>query len=94
MWRKLCLKWASLALTEPYYVPAVDGPAGDCRKGVCLGDICCMCMQVGAQNAGKSSLINAMRRAVGHKRPQEELTTAPLPGTTLGVLHSRRLLLL
>ncbi|CAL5226853.1 g9719 [Coccomyxa viridis] len=41
---------------------------------------------VGAQNAGKSSLINAMRRAVGHRKPQEELTTAPLPGTTLGML--------
>ena len=48
----------------------------------------CLCVQVGAQNAGKSSLINAMRRAVGRKRPQEELTTAPLPGTTLGAFLS------
>ena len=46
------------------------------------------CVQVGAQNAGKSSLINAMRRAVGHGKPREELTTAPLPGTTLGVFIS------
>ena len=41
-------------------------------------------MQVGAQNAGKSSLINAMRRAVGHKKPREDLTIAAMPGTTLG----------
>ena len=43
-----------------------------------------MCRQVGAQNAGKSSLINAMRRAVGYGKPKNELTTAALPGTTLG----------
>ena len=41
-------------------------------------------VQVGAQNAGKSSLVNAMRRAVGHRKPREELTTAAMPGTTLG----------
>lgn len=41
-------------------------------------------LQVGAQNAGKSSLINAMKRAVGHGNPKQELTTAALPGTTLG----------
>lgn len=40
--------------------------------------------QVGAQNAGKSSLINAMRRAVGKGDIKAELTTAALPGTTLG----------
>lgn len=40
--------------------------------------------QVGAQNAGKSSLINAMKRAVRHGKPRNELTTAALPGTTLG----------
>lgn len=50
----------------------------------------CLCTQVGAQNAGKSSLINAMRRAVGHRRPQEELTTAALPGTTLGVFPAQQ----
>ena len=47
------------------------------RTGVC-------CQQVGAQNAGKSSLINAMKRAVRHGKPRNELTTAALPGTTLG----------
>ena len=30
-----------------------------------------MCRQVGAQNAGKSSLINAMRRAVGYGKPKK-----------------------
>jgi len=36
-----------------------------------------------AQNAGKSSLINAMRQAA--RLPKEkDVTTAPLPGTTLG----------
>ena len=43
------------------------------------------CDQVGAQNAGKSSLINAMKRAVRREKPRNELTTAALPGTTLGV---------
>ena len=40
--------------------------------------------QVGAQNAGKSSLINAMRRAVGKGDVKAEITTAAVPGTTLG----------
>ncbi|KAK9844801.1 hypothetical protein WJX74_007024 [Apatococcus lobatus] len=41
---------------------------------------------VGAQNAGKSSLINAMRRAQG--RPESgSLTTAWVPGTTVGMLR-------
>jgi len=40
---------------------------------------------IGAQNAGKSSLINAMRRAVG-LREGRQVTAAPLPGTTLGVV--------
>lgn len=40
---------------------------------------------VGAQNAGKSSLINAMRQAVGLSRGRN-ITTAALPGTTLGML--------
>jgi ribosome biogenesis GTPase A len=38
---------------------------------------------VGAQNAGKSSLINAMQRLAGLKGGQQ-LTTAAQPGTTLG----------
>lgn len=38
---------------------------------------------VGAQNAGKSSLINAMQRLSGFKDSQQ-LTTAAHPGTTLG----------
>ena len=40
---------------------------------------------VGAQNAGKSSLINAMQRLSGLKGSQQ-LTTAAHPGTTLGEL--------
>jgi hypothetical protein len=42
--------------------------------------------QVGAQNAGKSSLINAMRKSVGRGGASKEITTAPLPGTTLGTV--------
>ena len=38
---------------------------------------------VGAQNAGKSSLINAMQRLAGLKGSQQ-ITTAAQPGTTLG----------
>ena len=44
---------------------------------------------VGAQNAGKSSLINAMQKAVkmgGNGSRQSEVTAAPMPGTTLGVV--------
>ena len=40
---------------------------------------------VGAQNAGKSSLLNAMRAAVGLKR-ENKVTVAPVPGTTLGLI--------
>mmetsp|Transcript_1792 Transcript_1792/g.5215 ORF Transcript_1792/g.5215 Transcript_1792/m.5215 type:complete len:701 (+) Transcript_1792:224-2326(+) len=40
---------------------------------------------VGAQNAGKSSLINAMRKEAGFD-PARNLTTASMPGTTLGML--------
>ncbi|KAG7671412.1 hypothetical protein Ndes2526A_g02061 [Nannochloris sp. 'desiccata'] len=40
---------------------------------------------VGAQNAGKSSLINAMRSAVGLPR-EKKVTVAAVPGTTLGVI--------
>lgn len=38
---------------------------------------------VGAQNAGKSSLINAMQKLAGISSKQQ-VTTAALPGTTLG----------
>ncbi|CAG9467096.1 unnamed protein product [Pedinophyceae sp. YPF-701] len=44
---------------------------------------------VGAQNAGKSSLINAMRRQRGLRA---RITAAPLPGTTLGLIEVRGLL--
>lgn len=40
-------------------------------------------MHIPLQNAGKSSLINAMRQAVGLGRDRN-ITTASLPGTTLG----------
>lgn len=45
---------------------------------------------IGAQNAGKSSLVNALRRVASGKSAGEEglgpkdITVAPLPGTTLG----------
>lgn len=39
---------------------------------------------VGAQNAGKSSLINAMRTSAGLL--PSTITAAPLPGTTLGIV--------
>ncbi|KAG9455656.1 hypothetical protein H6P81_000164 [Aristolochia fimbriata] len=40
---------------------------------------------IGAQNAGKSTLINAMAKCVGGKI--SELTEAPVPGTTLGIVR-------
>ncbi|KAF6251140.1 hypothetical protein COO60DRAFT_669368 [Scenedesmus sp. NREL 46B-D3] len=43
---------------------------------------------VGAQNAGKSSLINAMKRLAG-TGGRGEPTVAPVPGTTLGLLRVR-----
>lgn len=46
-----------------------------------LGDV----WVVGAQNAGKSSLINAMRKEAGLSK-ERNITTASLPGTTLGML--------
>lgn len=39
---------------------------------------------VGSQNAGKSTLINAMGRCVAGK--EGKLTEAPVPGTTLGIV--------
>lgn len=41
---------------------------------------------VGAQNSGKSSLINAMKRLGGTQRKRAP-TVAPVPGTTLGLLR-------
>ncbi|KAI8103575.1 hypothetical protein M9435_004910 [Picochlorum sp. BPE23] len=42
---------------------------------------------VGAQNAGKSSLINAMRKGAGLK--PSNVTEAPIPGTTLDIVPIR-----
>lgn len=41
---------------------------------------------IGAQNAGKSSLINAMKYHAGTRDATATLTTAPLPGTTLDMV--------
>ncbi|KAH7435574.1 hypothetical protein KP509_06G070100 [Ceratopteris richardii] len=41
---------------------------------------------IGAQNAGKSSLINALSK-VEEGAPLTQLTEAPLPGTTLGLVR-------
>ncbi|KAL2557125.1 P-loop containing nucleoside triphosphate hydrolase superfamily protein [Forsythia ovata] len=40
---------------------------------------------IGAQNAGKSTLINAIGKCVGRKLTH--LTEAPVPGTTLGIVR-------
>ncbi|KAL3529735.1 hypothetical protein ACH5RR_009057 [Cinchona calisaya] len=40
---------------------------------------------IGAQNAGKSTLINAIGKSVGGK--VSHLTEAPVPGTTLGIVR-------
>ncbi|KAJ0793151.1 putative nitric-oxide synthase (NADPH) [Helianthus annuus] len=40
---------------------------------------------IGAQNAGKSTLINAMGKCVGGR--MSVLTEAPVPGTTLGIVR-------
>ncbi|CAD7696687.1 unnamed protein product [Ostreobium quekettii] len=45
---------------------------------------------VGAQNSGKSSLINALRKA-SRARDRRSLTTAALPGTTLGLVEVKGL---
>lgn len=42
---------------------------------------------VGAQNAGKSTLINAIGKLVGGGEKVTHLTEAPVPGTTLGILR-------
>ena len=41
---------------------------------------------IGAQNAGKSSVINAMKYHAGTRNATAALTTAPLPGTTLDMV--------
>lgn len=41
---------------------------------------------IGAQNAGKSSLINSLAKFAGEGRRSTQLTEAAVPGTTLGVL--------
>ncbi|KAK4435397.1 GTP-binding protein BRASSINAZOLE INSENSITIVE PALE GREEN 2, chloroplastic [Sesamum alatum] len=43
---------------------------------------------VGAQNAGKSTLINAIGKCVGMK--VTHLTEAPAPGTTLGIVRMEK----
>jgi ribosome biogenesis GTPase A len=53
----------------------------DCLQVGIQGDL----WVVGAQNAGKSSLINALKRESGTLEATAPLTTAPLPGTTLGM---------
>lgn len=40
---------------------------------------------IGAQNAGKSTLVNALAKKEGAK--VTKLTEAPVPGTTLGILR-------
>jgi 50S ribosome-binding GTPase len=42
---------------------------------------------IGAQNAGKSSLLNALRWQAGSAERTAPLTTAALPGTTLALLQ-------
>ncbi|KDD76943.1 hypothetical protein H632_c59p1 [Helicosporidium sp. ATCC 50920] len=51
------------------------------RRGGDRGDV----WVVGAQNAGKSSLLNALRRGAG-LHPSADVTAAALPGTTLGLV--------
>lgn len=41
---------------------------------------------IGAQNAGKSSVINTMKYHAGTRNATAALTTAPLPGTTLDMV--------
>lgn len=55
------------------HIKQLAGPRGDCWV-------------VGAQNAGKSSLINSLAKFAGEKRRVTALTEAAVPGTTLGVL--------
>ncbi|KAF5748803.1 hypothetical protein HS088_TW04G00763 [Tripterygium wilfordii] len=42
---------------------------------------------IGAQNAGKSTLLNAIAKCVGEGRAISHLTEAPVPGTTLGIVR-------
>ncbi|KAG0565571.1 hypothetical protein KC19_8G200700 [Ceratodon purpureus] len=63
--------WGVEQLAE--HIKQLAGPRGDCWV-------------VGAQNAGKSSLINSLAKFAGEKRKKTALTEAAVPGTTLGVL--------
>lgn len=63
--------WGIEALAEK--VKELAGARGDCWV-------------VGAQNAGKSSLINSLAKYSGETRKVTRLTEAAVPGTTLGVL--------
>lgn len=63
--------WGVEQLAE--HIKQLAGPRGDCWV-------------VGAQNAGKSSLINSLAKFAGEKRKKTVLTEAAVPGTTLGVL--------
>jgi ribosome biogenesis GTPase A len=42
---------------------------------------------VGAQNAGKSSVVNALKYHAGTRDASPQLTTAPYPGTTLDMVQ-------
>ncbi|KAB2619952.1 hypothetical protein D8674_039439 [Pyrus ussuriensis x Pyrus communis] len=54
----------------PFFLKELAGPRGNVRV-------------IGAQNAGKSTLINALAKKEGVK--VTKLTEAPVPGTTLGI---------
>ncbi|GLJ54613.1 hypothetical protein SUGI_1173220 [Cryptomeria japonica] len=47
---------------------------------------------IGAQNAGKSTLINAIGKHVGNGKSVTQLTQAPVPGTTLGIIRVQGIL--
>ena len=63
--------WGVEQLAE--HIKQLAGPRGDCWV-------------VGAQNAGKSSLINSLAKFAGEERKKTALTEAAVPGTTIGVL--------
>ncbi|OAY77220.1 Uncharacterized protein YqeH, partial [Ananas comosus] len=69
-WRAAARGWGVRALLER--ARELAGPRGNVWA-------------VGAQNAGKSTLINAMARCAGGTATH--LTEAPVPGTTLGIVR-------